>query len=156
MLPIEILQVLAQSEEELTAASSPISLSCNRHRQRTNLCMLQFRYNLWREVRRARVRRRRPWQPMEDGRSTIPCIRRISRLRDEALEDVVEGAEVVLIRFAELEEVERRPWTERRFQIDLEMASAIDVSLGVGYDQQERENEARTMISPNDVSNRTD
>lgn len=52
---------------------------------------------------------------MKDGRSSYAGIGGITRLGNEAFDDVVEGIEIILIGFTQFEEVERRFGTESRF-----------------------------------------
>ena len=58
-------------------------------------------------------------EEVEDGGAAETGVGGVASLGDKVLDHVVEGAEVVGVRLAELEEVERGAGAEGRFEVDL-------------------------------------
>lgn len=87
---------------------------------------------------------------MEDGGAARAGVGGVSRLGDEVLDNVVEGAEVVGVGLAQLQEVERRSRAQGGVEINLRGSD------GVSKGPKGLEGGVCTIISPNEVSKSTD
>lgn len=150
VLAVEVVEVRREGEEELAACSPSLSLAGDGHRKGSGSRVLESREDLGLEEGRRGVVGRGAGELVEDGGASRAGVGRVTSLSNEVLDDVVEGTEVVAVRFAELEEVERGARAEGGVQVDL---------WELGQGQQGREMlqyQLQTMMSPSDVSNRTD
>lgn len=139
VLAIKVIEVALESEEELAAAASLLPFARYRHRKRAECDMLQLRRDLGRrEVRSGLVGMRRGREEVKDGGSAAACVGGVAGLGDEVLDDVVERAEVVLVRLAQLEEVEREDRAEFRLEVDLQRRACQlrdgEVCVGLTHD----------------------
>lgn len=107
VLAVEVVEVRRKSEEELAACSPSFSLSRDGHGQGSRGRVLESREDLGLEEGRRGVVGRGARELMEDGGAARARVGGVASLSDEVLDNVVEGAEVVAVRLAELEEVER-------------------------------------------------
>lgn len=91
---------------------------------------------------------------MKDGLAALASVGRATGLGDKVVDDVVERAKVVLVGLAEFDKVEREDRAQLGFEVDLPSGFVWEVSLAVSI--RVLLLGLRTMMSPTEVSKRTD
>lgn len=119
VLPVEVVEVLGERQEELAPAPALVALSRDGHAQGPVRRVFEFEVGVGDKVGRLLVRGRVGGQLVKDGRAALARVGRVSGLGDKVLDDVVERAKVVLVRLAEFEKVEREDRALFRLEVDL-------------------------------------
>lgn len=97
MLPIQVIQIFRQSEEELTPATSRITFTSNSHRQSTDLGVFELWDGFGDKVLVVGVGGRGGWKEVEDGTAAQPRVSGVTRLSDKVFDDIVESTKVVAV-----------------------------------------------------------